>query len=242
MLRWIKEKFINWLVKDVIIEELRTKKLIDKGNTLYVDIADFDHNASDGSPTESQMWYNSTDHVLRYRNDTETIDIGGGIDISDADAAVEDVKSSKTFYAGAEPKKTGTKLTSHYYTISDDILKQNDVMKQLSVADLTKHKQININDLSPSPVTMRTWYQVQKINSTWWCYSRVYKNGSPFGTSNGTQASGWHTWEEDLIFAEGDTYEIWARCAVTKPTQVRNQRIWGILTTSATSWQNADPF
>ena len=82
IIRWFKEKLMNWLIKDVILEELRTKKLIDKGNTLYVDIADFDHNASDGSPTESQMWYNSTDHVLRYRNDAETIDIGGGDEIS----------------------------------------------------------------------------------------------------------------------------------------------------------------
>lgn len=78
MLQKIKEKLVNWLLRGVVVEEIKTKKLVDKGNTLYVDIADFDHNASDpGSPTESQMWYNSTDHVLRYRNNVETIDVGG---------------------------------------------------------------------------------------------------------------------------------------------------------------------
>jgi len=74
----LKARLVNWLVKDIIIEGITTKRLIDKGNTLYVDVADFDHNTSDGTPTESQMWYNSTDHVMRYRNDSETIDIGGG--------------------------------------------------------------------------------------------------------------------------------------------------------------------
>jgi hypothetical protein len=87
----LKERLVNWLVKDIVIEGIHTKKLIDKGNTLYVDIADFDHNTSDGTRTESQMWYNSTDHVLRYRNDTETVDIGGGgftiSEYSDADLA-----------------------------------------------------------------------------------------------------------------------------------------------------------
>lgn len=78
MFRKIKEKLVNWLLRDIVINEIKTKKLIDKGNTLYVDIADFDHNTSDGTPTESQMWYNVTDHVLRYRNDTETIDVGAG--------------------------------------------------------------------------------------------------------------------------------------------------------------------
>lgn len=34
-----------------------------------------------------------------------------GVDISDADAGVSDVKDPKTFYAGAEPKKTGTMPT-----------------------------------------------------------------------------------------------------------------------------------
>jgi hypothetical protein len=77
-LNTLKGKLLNWLLKDVVVEEIRTKKLVDKGNTFYVDIADFDHNTIDGSRTESQMWYNSTDHVLRYRNDTGTVDIGGG--------------------------------------------------------------------------------------------------------------------------------------------------------------------
>lgn len=31
-----------------------------------------------------------------------------GVDVSDADAAVGDVKAGKTFYSGAAPKKTGT--------------------------------------------------------------------------------------------------------------------------------------
>jgi len=72
----LKEKFINWLLKDVVIEELNTSGIrVHGGKTLYVDIWDWNHNTSDGSPTESQMWYNSSDSVLRYRTDSETIDI-----------------------------------------------------------------------------------------------------------------------------------------------------------------------
>lgn len=44
---------------------------------------------------------------------------GGGTDISDADAAVGDVLSGKTFYAGSEPKKTGTMPDNG--TVSTDI-------------------------------------------------------------------------------------------------------------------------
>lgn len=102
MWKWLKNKIVNWLLKGVVVEELRTKKLVDKGNTLYVDIADFDHNTSDGSPTESQMWYNSTDHVLRYRNDTATVDIGASGDLSMAQdfiIVIDDVSGWLGFYS-----------------------------------------------------------------------------------------------------------------------------------------------
>jgi len=76
----IKEQLVNWLLNDITLREVRINKLVDKGNTAYVDYLDLDHQSSDpGSPTESLVWYNSTDHVLRYRNDSETIDVTGGI-------------------------------------------------------------------------------------------------------------------------------------------------------------------
>jgi len=78
ILNRIKSILLNKLLDNVIINEIVTKSLVDVGNTAYIDLVDFDHKSSDpGAPTESQMWYNSTDHVLRYRNNTETVDVSG---------------------------------------------------------------------------------------------------------------------------------------------------------------------
>lgn len=71
----IRERIANWLFKDIVIEELHTRGLrVQGGNTLYVDIWDWDHNTSDPSLTESLVWYNSTDATMKYRTDTETVE------------------------------------------------------------------------------------------------------------------------------------------------------------------------
>lgn len=71
----IKERLVNWLFKDIVIDELHTIGLhIQGGNTLYVDIWDWDHNTSDPSLTESLVWYNSTDATMKYRTDSETVE------------------------------------------------------------------------------------------------------------------------------------------------------------------------
>lgn len=71
----IKERLVNWLFKDIIIEELHTRGLRVRGdNTLYVDIWDWDHNTSDPSLTESLVWYNSTDATMKYRTDSTTVE------------------------------------------------------------------------------------------------------------------------------------------------------------------------
>jgi len=72
----LKEKIVNWLLHDITIEELHTRGIrVSGGNTLYVDIWDWDHNTADPSTTESLMWYNSTDSVLRYYDGTSVVDI-----------------------------------------------------------------------------------------------------------------------------------------------------------------------
>jgi hypothetical protein len=71
----IREIIANWLFKDVIIEELHTRGChVEGGNTAYINILDWDHNTSDGTRTESQVWYNSTDATMKYRTDTGTVE------------------------------------------------------------------------------------------------------------------------------------------------------------------------
>lgn len=65
-----------------------------------------------GSPTEKDLYYRTDEHKWYIYNGTEWRELTAvGIDISDADAAVGDVKSPKTFYSVATPKKTGTMPT-----------------------------------------------------------------------------------------------------------------------------------
>ena len=71
----LKERFVIWLFKDIVIDEMRTQGLyVRGGNTLYVDIWDWDHNTTDPSNSESIVWYNSSDSTMRYRTDAATVD------------------------------------------------------------------------------------------------------------------------------------------------------------------------
>lgn len=71
----LKELFVNWLFKGVVLKILHTRGLhVMGGKTLYVDIWDWDHNTSDPSLTESLVWYNSTDATMKYRTDSETVE------------------------------------------------------------------------------------------------------------------------------------------------------------------------
>lgn len=51
---------------------------------------------------------------------SECVVLSAGVDISDADAAVGDVKSPKTFYSVEEPKKTGTMPTVTIVAANDN--------------------------------------------------------------------------------------------------------------------------
>jgi hypothetical protein len=75
MLTRIRAVIANWLFKDVTVDKIHTEGMrVQGGHTLYVDIWDWDHNTSDpGTPTESQVWYNSTDATMKYRTDSETV-------------------------------------------------------------------------------------------------------------------------------------------------------------------------
>jgi len=70
--RWL----VNWLFSDITVKLLRTNGIyIQGGSTAYINYLDLNHQGSDpGSPTESLVWYNSSDHVLRYYNGSETVD------------------------------------------------------------------------------------------------------------------------------------------------------------------------
>jgi len=71
----LKEILVNWFFKGAVINRLHTRRIcVVGGSTFYIDLLDMDHKSSDPSATESQMWYNSTNHVMRYRNDSETVD------------------------------------------------------------------------------------------------------------------------------------------------------------------------
>jgi len=103
-----------------------------------------------------------------------------------------------TLYAGLLKK----------YKIGDDILHSHNAEDQdVPNLEWTKIKEITINTLNRSPSTLRVIYST----TTNWneVYSKIYKNGAPFGTHH-TQGIGWYTYSEDLSFAQGDTIEVWA--------------------------------
>lgn len=62
-----------------------------------------------GGPAETDLFYRSDEHKWYIYNGTDWIDLT--MVISDADAAVGEVKAGKTFYSVESPKKTGTMPT-----------------------------------------------------------------------------------------------------------------------------------
>lgn len=195
ILNRIKEIIVNKLVAGIVLTNLHTLKLVDKGNTLYVDIADFDHNASDGSPTESQMWYNSTDHVLRYRNDVETVDIGaGGISY-----ALGDVVQCGIDMIGA----------SDYF--------QNTAESYVSCIEV-----MNLGTIYDGE-TIRTRFAFRSKPSYGEPVdARIYRNDGGVGTVRSTSSSSWQTHDEDISgWSTGDDYQLWYKTRPGGPSYVQ---------------------
>ncbi len=69
----LKERFVNWLFSGIEIDEITVLRIFVRGpNTARLDLLDMDHKTSDYS-TESQMWYNSNSHQMKYHNGSEVV-------------------------------------------------------------------------------------------------------------------------------------------------------------------------
>jgi hypothetical protein len=118
-----------------------------------------------------------------------------------------------------------------YYLTSDNILQANDaVVAYSATVTYAKLKTIQLLTLRRQRETIRTYFEMETSNSTVTAYGRVYKNGVAFGTERSTTSTSYVSFSEDLLFAEGDTVELWGHVSSTGYNEyVRNFRILGLV-------------
>jgi len=69
VLRKLKKRLINWLLKDVVIDELKVRRIIDLGNTGYFNMLKFTGKTSDPSLQSGLVWFRSDQQYLKISPD-----------------------------------------------------------------------------------------------------------------------------------------------------------------------------
>jgi len=113
------------------------------------------------------------------------------------------------------------------YEISNDVLHAHDGEKAMPTSSSWKKaKEITINSLVRSPLTLRIYFELRSYSSSYNVAGRIYRNGEAYGTQQTTDSTSYVSFVEDLEFSEGDTIELW----VYNPNcyaYVRNFRVLG---------------
>lgn len=111
-----------------------------------------------------------------------------------------------------------------YYTLSNNIIHSHDNLIQTTSLSYVKLKTITINELHPTPSTIRISFRLY----TYWgpqIWGRIYKNGVGVGTERATTSS--NTFIEDISFDKNDTVEIWGKSSWGTECRLTNFRILG---------------
>lgn len=112
------------------------------------------------------------------------------------------------------------------YTISNNILIAHD--KEIYISNTSGiFKEITIAKVYPSPVTMRTYFEMNAGPSTNTLTCQIYKNGSAYGTARTSNTNGYIAYTEDLSFASGDKIQLYASFTYPAGAYIKNFRILG---------------
>ena len=114
------------------------------------------------------------------------------------------------------------------YAISSVVLHGHDAEGSSTSTTYVKVKTITISVLAPTPIVIRTYFEMRRGAGVDYVYGRIYKNGVAVGTEQSTNSTAFPSSTEDLSFAEGDTLELWVnRGAATDAVHYRNFRVLG---------------
>jgi len=96
------------------------------------------------------------------------------------------------------------------YKIGDATLHAHDAEVHSVATSYTKVKTITLDTLLKTPFTLRTHLELHSTSGGQ-VYAKIYKNGGAVGTERNTVDAAYQSYNEDLLFAEGDTLELWVR-------------------------------
>jgi len=142
-------------------------------------------------------------------------------------------------YVASNANILATKIKSQYQ-LTSDILWSHNTVASTSSTTATKLKTITIISLSPSPTTIRIYFELRSTGLHN-AYGQIYKNGSAYGTLRSTASSSFVGYTEDLTFSQGDTIELWVYADSGETAYVQNFRVLGkdISATGQTSFSNS---
>lgn len=121
------------------------------------------------------------------------------------------------------------------YALSDDVLLSHDAVVTTISTTYVKVKAIILDSLTVSPETIRIRFEIMR-DGTGTAYAKIYKNGVAVGIERTNNSGTYKGFSEDLLFAEGDTCELWIRINHYPPTAyARNFRILGSKKKAGTS-------
>ena len=123
-------------------------------------------------------------------------------------------------------------LLQKYIKESDNILHHHDdeTSKQYG-GTWVKAKEITLNTLNPSSLTLRIQYKCKANSSNGSNSSKIYKNGEAYGPAHNPASTSWKTYTDDLEFAQGDKIQVYVYCnSGTQRVYIKEFRILGEIT------------
>ena len=198
-LKRLKHRVVNWLLKDIVLEEIKAKKIVDVGGpqgTGYLNKIKFDALTSDPTLAEGLMWFRSDLDELRFSPDGTT---------------------AETIY----PSYPASPIV---VTASDVLRHSNDAEKNLTVSGTyVKAKEI----ISAVSGRWRVYFEM-RVETGGNVYGRVYRNGSAYGAEHVTTSTSYVSFTDDLNFGAGDYIQLYVKSDyANNSVYVRNFRLLG---------------
>jgi hypothetical protein len=181
---------------------------------------------------EGLLWYNSTDHILKYFDGTVVQMVitnmfsTSGTAISGSNKVVDNAdtgtsganKVLRLDSSGKLPALDASNLTNVTSTsmlgvsVSNNLRQSaNTERSKLGDTTYTLVKSIKVN----LPGAYRVKFDLKSSSGGSAVFARIYKNGVGYGTERTTSVASYTTFSEDLSFTSNDTIELWYKTQAT---------------------------
>jgi len=222
MLTILKQKFINWLLKDTVIE---VKGIRTTGNTVYTDTIQ-EETLNTGVTIDGCL---IKDGIAAAADKVDGVDLPGAISsvLTDHNTATHDALNINA--DRVDGVHGGDIKSFHKVKLTNDIMAEDTTAESTASTSFTMLKQFTLPVVFPSNQTLRIYFQGRSGNPSGGS-ARIYRNGAAVGTTRFLQyGTTWTGYTEDISgWGPLDNIQLYVKQGEVQNFQIQGRLIYDI--------------